>query len=229
MGALCWALAACGGPREPWGQLGGERGARAPPRFEQRVPDRRPRLARVQTKRKPPLRPGSAPLRLRHPALREPVSGAAHEPRAACARAGPHCRGHLVAGLSASPDPEQHPASSARPEPTPPPCSGPLITSNSRWTERATELGIVSGIQEFGKQVRTEFAFQQPLDIRVNMNLSARKKLRALPNVFEKSSNTTIKSSDLPVGLTKTKNRPSPPHPLRSRRLGWIPLTGCGW
>ena len=110
MGALCWALAACGGPREPWGQLGGERGARAPPRFEQRVPDRRPRLARVQTKRKPPLRPGSAPLRLRHPALREPVSGAAHEPRAACARAGPHCRGHLVAGLSASPDPEQHPA-----------------------------------------------------------------------------------------------------------------------
>ncbi len=110
MGALCWALAACGGPREPWGQLGGERGARAPPRFEQRVPDRRPRLARVQTKRKPPLRPGSAPLR-----LREPVSGAAHEPRAACARAGPHCRGHLVAGLSASPDPEQHPARKLRP------------------------------------------------------------------------------------------------------------------
>ena len=87
-------------------------------------------------------------------------------------------------------------------------------------TERATELGIVSGIQEFGKQVRTEFAFQQPLDIRVIMNLSARKRLRALPNIFEKSSNTTIMSSCLPIGLTKTKIPPFPPQLLRSRRLG---------
>ena len=87
-------------------------------------------------------------------------------------------------------------------------------------TERATELGIVSGIQEFGKQVRTEFAFQQPLDIRVIMNLSARKRLRALPNIFEKSSTTTMKSSCLSA---QKKQRT---HPLRPSRLSFCEAAG---